>query len=209
MNYTNVPWAAGLPVKLYDGAQPKVGTKCTCACGVQFVGIREDVICPTCADKLNQPAGPPPPREIVCEKCRTLSTELSAEGLCPGCIVALDSVGAKHTPDSEPEWPDVIGVGVGLGPDAGAGKSGPMVASMPEGSLLMRRGSPLENGEFGLSPLETDLTAQVCALRQELDEAKAALGIPATVRLVDGIGRLRDKLRSAKRRAPIGASRAY
>jgi hypothetical protein len=201
MNYTNVPWAAGLPVKLYDGAQPKVGTKCTCACGVKFVGIREDVICPECAVKLMQPAGPPPPREIVCEQCRTLCTELNDVGLCPAC---RDFVELAPLPP-------------------GAGKSGPMLECMPESSILIRgrsitvdgkpmeerKPSPLESGEFGLSPLETDLTAQVCALRQELDEAKAALGIPATVRLVDGIGRLRDKLRSAKRRASIGAARAY
>lgn len=204
MSYKNQPWAEGLAVKLYDGKEPTRGAKCLCGgCGAAFVGMREDVICPTCAEKLAQPAGPPPPREIVCEKCRTLCTELDDAGLCPACRVAAAA------PTAEPEWPDVIGAGGGYGPDAGGGKSGSMLAAMPEGSLLMRKGSPLEDGEFGLSPLETDLTAQVCALRQELDEAKAALGIPATVRLVDGIGRLRDKLRSAKRRASIGAARAY
>jgi hypothetical protein len=52
--------------------------------------------------------------------------------------------------------------------------------------------------------LELDLINKVARLTQELDQVRAALGIPADVSTLDGVNRLREKLATARRRARGG-----
>lgn len=62
-----------------------------------------------------------------------------------------------------------------------------------------------------LMAARNDLVSELDSVRldlelaqRELDEVRAALGIPSSVRLVDGVQRLKEKMRAAKRRAKLG-----
>jgi hypothetical protein len=198
-NFRSAPWAAGLAVKLYGGKEPHPGCKCVCGCGMRFVGRRDDDLCPKCVEELK------------------LAENYKAADL-PGREAEPGSVEPPADLNTSLSYGDPAPVPM---PASGGGKSGPLLVVMDDNpdALLLRNaalsaqakdGPPLPDDSMRpLSALELDLTAKVVRLEQELDEARVALGVPKNIRLADGIGQLRDRMRAAKRRSVNGGSRAW